>query len=174
MSKYDDFYSNKSVIELLEKLKEGRISPEMIDKEWFDALINHLNARELSESEKKLKEHILSADLATLKKDLERDKSIQKVEEKATSKSSVVSTSEISRYTALKSVIGLISILGYVVLVAGLVALLYLFSNNQAAIGLMALVISLVIALPLLAYANLIYVFIDIEFNTRKTREALK
>lgn len=173
MSKFDDFYSKKTVSELLEKLRAGRIIPAMIDKEWYDALIIHLKERQLSESEKKMRDHILSADLEALKADKEIEQTLLTSNNEAASFSSGGS-SEAGRYTALKTVVGLISILGYIVIAVGLIALIFLASNGQVLFGFLALVISVLIALPLLAYSNLIYVFIDIEYNTRRTSEAIK
>lgn len=167
MSKFDDFYSKKTVAELLEKLRIGRVSPEMIDKEWHSALIHHLNERQLTESEKKIKEYILSSDLEILKSDKKIEQTLDDEKNKSIPTSLGIS-GEVGRYTALKTVVGLISVLGYIVIGVGLIALLYLVTNGQAFIGFITLVISIVIALPLLAYSNLIYVFIDIEYNTRK------
>jgi hypothetical protein len=173
MSKFDDFYAKKSVTELLEKLKAASITPATMDKEWYDALINHLNERQISESEKIIMEHILSADINSSKTFNEMEQTIRKEKDNATFTSSDIS-SEAGRHTALKTVVGLISTLGYIVIVFGIIALFYLASNSQTASGVLALVISVVIALPLLAYSYLIHVFIDIEYNTRKTREEIK
>ncbi|GHS89867.1 hypothetical protein FACS1894201_11210 [Bacteroidia bacterium] len=81
---------------------------------------------------------------------------------------------EPGRYTALKAVAVLISIFGYIVIILGIIALIFLGSEGQVPFGIAALVISVVIALPLIAYSNLIYVYIDIEYNTRKTKEAIE
>ena len=64
--------------------------------------------------------------------------------------------------------------MGYIVIVVGIGGLIFLATNGSALLGFVAVVGSVVIALPLLAFSNLIFVFIDIEYNTRKTREALK
>lgn len=173
MSKFDDFYSKKSVAELLEKLRATRLTPVTMDKEWYDALIIHLNERQLSESEKKMMEQILSADLDSLKTDKEMEQTLRAEKDNSASISSG-NSSEAGRYTALKTVVGFLSVLGYIVILVGIIALIYLASNGQAPVGFVALVISVVIALPLLAYSNLIYVFIHIEYNTRKTREEIK
>lgn len=77
------------------------------------------------------------------------------------------------RYSALKSIIGLISFLGYIVMIFGIIIFMYLASNQQVLMGLIGFVISIVIALPLLAFSNFVYVFIDIEYNTRKTLEII-
>jgi hypothetical protein len=53
------------------------------------------------------------------------------------------------------------------------IVLIYLGSQGQLFMGFIGLVTGVIISLPLLAFSNLIYVFIDIEHNTRKTREAI-
>ena len=74
----------------------------------------------------------------------------------------------------MKTISTLISILGYIVIIIGIVGLFYLANENQTLMGFTTLVVSLIISIPLLAFSNLISVFIDIEQNTRKTRELLK
>ena len=74
----------------------------------------------------------------------------------------------------MKTISTLISILGYIVIIIGIVGLFYLANENQTLMGFTTLVVSLIISIPLLAFSNLISVFIDIEKNTRKTRELLK
>lgn len=172
MSKFSDFYSKKSVEELLEKLRLARITPESIDKAWYDALIVHLKERELTTDEKKIFDHILYSDVDSL-----TDKKITQFLETETRKDESASLSgndENSRYTALKSVSALISLLGYFVILVGIGLLFFMLSEDKGMMGFIALVVSIVISLPLLAYSNLIQVFIDIEQNTRKTRELLQ
>ena len=166
-NKFDDFYSKKSISELIEKLREGRINPATIDKEWEDALIKHLNSRGLSIIERNMVKRILTSDIETLKSDSEK---IEKDKLNATPTSN---DSESSRYTALKTIVGLISALGYIVIILGVIVLIYLGSQGQLFMGFIGLVTGVIISLPLLAFSNLIYVFIDIEQNTRKTREAI-
>ena len=172
MNKFDEFYSKKTVVELLEKLKQARINPTTMDKEWYEALIIHLNSRGLSGKAKSMMEHILSADPEILKGDKALEETIKSGSDKSVTSSS--NFSEAGRYSALKTVVGLISALGGIVILAGIIALIYLGQSGQVAMGLVALIISVVIALPLLAYSNLIHVFIDIEYNTRKVREEIK
>lgn len=87
--------------------------------------------------------------------------------------SSAINDSEPARYAALKTVVGLLSGLGYIVIIVGIILLIFLASDKQVLMGFIAVVVSVIIALPLLAYSNLIYVFIDTERNTRKTLEAI-
>jgi hypothetical protein len=155
MSKFDDFYSKKSVSELLEKLRTV-----------------HLHERKLTNDEKNLLNQILSSDAESLETNNEVEQALQSEKRKG-DLTSISSGSEGGRYTALKTVTGLISSLGYVVIFVGFGLLIFMLSQNQGFMGFIALVISIVIALPLLAYSNLIQVFIDIEHNTRKTKEII-
>jgi len=66
-SKFDNFYFKKSISELTEKLLTHRITGSTMDKEWYEALIQHFSKRELTDEQKKMIEHILSTDLETLK-----------------------------------------------------------------------------------------------------------
>jgi hypothetical protein len=163
----------KTVAALLELLKLGQSGKQKIDPDSLGAIIDELYSRELSESQTKEFENILdfavennSSEPAKTKGQFSKDE-IDEITVKNENR-------EPGRYTELKTVVGLISLLGYIVIIFGIIALIYLASNKQAPLGIAALIISVVIALPLLAYSNLIYVFIDIEYNTRKTSEAIK
>lgn len=65
LNKFDEFYSKKSVPELLEKLRVAKMTPAALDKEWHEGLIAHLQIRELSEDEKSSLQYILSSDVKT-------------------------------------------------------------------------------------------------------------
>lgn len=174
MSKFDDFYLKKSVKELLEKLRLAKITPGTMDKAWYEALIIHLQERELTMDEKNVLDRILSSDSDSLRTDKEVNQLLEPDLIKRESVSSF-SSSEGGRYTALKTLNGLIILLCYLIVFVGIGGFLFfMFSQNQGLHGLVALVISIIIALLLFAYSNLIQVFIDIEYNTRKTSESLK
>ncbi len=147
-NQYTEIMAKKKTEELIELYNKGTKGKNYLAPESFEAVKAELSKRELTEEQKQ------SMDLTPT--------------ETATS-----NDSEPGRYTALKTVVGLISILGYIVIIIGAIALIYLMSQHQLLIGFVGFVVSIVIALPLLAYSNLIYVFIDIEHNTRKTREAI-
>jgi len=172
-NKFDDFYSKKSVSVLLEQLRDARITPVMMDKEWYDALITHLNNRGLSMDEKTTLQRILSSDIDSLKSD-RGVKQSNPTEQELLNATSTSNDREPNRYTALKTIVGLIAALGYIVIVIGVILLIFLATQKAALLGFVALVVAVVISLPLIAFSNLIYVFIDIEYNTRKTREAIK
>lgn len=163
----------KTVSALLDLLKLGQTGKQKIDPDFLGVIIDELNERKLSDAEAKEFENTLNISVdesfsepAKTKGSFSKDE-IAEITDKDNDR-------EPSRYTALKTVVGLISLLGYILIIFGIIALIYLASNRQVPFGIVALVISIVIALPLLAYSNLIYVFIDIEYNTRKTNEAIK
>jgi hypothetical protein len=151
-NKYTEIMANNSTEELI-KLFIGVNGKNSLVPESLEALKAELDKRELTEEQTR---RLNSNNQQSVDSEIKQNEK------------------EAGRYTALKTVVGLISILGYIVIAVGLIALIFLSSNEQAPFGFLALVISVVIALPLLAYSNLIYVFIDIEHNTRKTREAIK
>jgi|GEM_PF-3423144 len=164
-NKYDEFYSKFSVSELFEKLRGFIIEPNAMEKDWFDALIIHLEHRHLSIEDERILRSILPAEYTDLKEDEGRQEKL------------IASTSskerESGRYTALETVAGLMSPIGIIVIVIGVCVFFAWVSEKQTLFGSIALVVSFIIALPLFAFSNLIYVFIDIEYNTRKTTETL-
>lgn len=172
MSKFDDFYSKKPVSELLEKLRVAKTSPATMEREWYDGLIAHLKQRETTTDEKNLFNHILSMEGESLKTDMEVEQEMKRKERLAESKP-IIGEGISGRYPVLKTYIGLISFLGYLVILVGTVLLIFWLTKDEGVLGIIAFVSSVVISLPLLAYSNLIQVFIDIEHNTRETKEAI-
>jgi len=79
----------------------------------------------------------------------------------------------VSKYPALKGVSGILSFLGYLLLIAGTVIAIYLMSEDNPLAGALVITGSVVLALPLLAFANLIQVLVDIEQNTREMNERM-
>lgn len=172
MSKFDDFYSKKPISELLEKLRVAKITPATMEREWYDGLIAHLKRREKTTDEENLFNHILSQDGETLKTNMEVEQELERNQRLTETKSTIGELSS-GRYPALNVFIGLISFLGYVVILVGLALLIFWLTKNEWLLGIIAFVSSVVIAIPLLAYSNLIQVFIDIEYNTRQTKEVI-
>lgn len=66
-NKFNKFYSKKSVKELLGQLRSHRITGSTLDKEWYEGLKQNLYEREITAEERKIVEHILSADPEILK-----------------------------------------------------------------------------------------------------------
>jgi hypothetical protein len=180
-NEFIDSLKKKTVRALLDLLRQGQSGKLKIDPDYLENVIEEINNRQLSEKETTEFENLLEFSF--------EDSS--EMEDKKPKKGNVFkeSPSEFSndeidnltsgsgsfgRYSALKTIVGLISLLGYIVIVIGIGGLIFLAMNGSALLGFVAVVASVVIALPLLAFSNLIYVFIDIEYNTRKTREALK
>jgi predicted RND superfamily exporter protein len=189
MKKDEFIYSlkKKSIKSLLDLLKQGQSGQLKIEPEFLQEVITEINNRKLSDSETHEFEKLLnfsfddSSDTDSndfvLNNEV-RESSIPFITDDP-SKLNLISGSndkerEPGKYTALKTLVGMLSILGYVVIFVGIVLLVFLSFNGQNLFGLIALVVSVVIALPLLAFTNLIHVIIDIEYNTRKTKEALK
>ncbi|MFW5976390.1 MAG: hypothetical protein ACOCQS_00440 [Bacillota bacterium] len=75
------------------------------------------------------------------------------------------------RYRALKFLSGFIKISSFIFLILVLVG--NFLSQDGLFTSLVIIIISLVILIPYFALSELIYLFIDIEENTRKTRELL-
>ncbi len=173
MSKFDDFYSKKPISELLEKFRIGKISPESIDREWYEALLLHLQKRDMTSEQKNEFDRIVYSDLETLKATLKDSQSLQ-MEHAKTESNFAVNNHQESNYNALKTVTKIISILGKVMIIIGFGLFLFLIGQDQGLIGFISLVISFLISLLFLAFSNLIQVFIDIERNTRNTNEAFK
>ena len=86
----------------------------------------------------------------------------------------LVDDREPSKYRLLKSISFFISILSIVIVIAGITSMIILFTQDQLLLGFAALFTSIVIAIPYLAFSYLNFVFVDIEFNTRKTREFIR
>ncbi len=65
-NKFNNFYSKKSVSELLGQLRSNRMTGATMDKEWYEGLIAHLRERNLSFQERNMFEYIISTDPETL------------------------------------------------------------------------------------------------------------
>lgn len=163
--------SNKALIDLLNK---GFSDKSDIDPDFLDLLIEELNSRKLSNDESKQFENLINSSFNELEQENSKSKTDFSADE--IQKISKEKDREPGRYSSLKTVAGLISLLGYIVVIVGIGTLIFLLTQDSDSVllGIIALVASVVIALPLLAFSNLISVIIDIEYNTRKSREALK
>ena len=71
-NKFNKFYSKKSVIDLIEQIRSHIIKGNTMDKDWYEALIKHLSERGITDEEKKIVDHILSANSEILKQDEEQ------------------------------------------------------------------------------------------------------
>jgi len=184
-SQANDDLKRKSVSELISVLKEGQSGQGKIDPDYLDSIIAELNSRRLSKEEKNEFENLMkfyfeenidntyqsSKETPPIKdyqfeylKD-EMKRKMNKEEEKNSSN---------DKYLALITIIRLLSILAYIVVVIGVIIFFYLASQGNTAMGFAAIIVSVVLALPILAFSNLIQVFIDTENNTHMTYEILK
>ena len=71
-NEFNKFYSKKSVNDLIEQIRFHRITGSTIDKDWYEALIKHLTNRDITDEERKIVNHILSASPEILKRDEEQ------------------------------------------------------------------------------------------------------
>ena len=172
----DDFKSaikEKNARTLLDLLRDGQTGKKKVDPDFLGAIIDELYSRNLSPEETKELENILTS--ATNEVHEENQKKVKgEFTQDEVSNVTGSDKSELVKYPALKAVVGLFYILCLIVGLVGLIGLVFLSANGQVAMGIVALLSSAVIVVPLLAFSNLIYVFLDIEVNTRKTREALE
>jgi len=159
---FKDWLKKRNVRALLDLLEAGQSVKSGIDTDKMNYIIEELYSRELSEQETKVFENLMNPSF---------DDNYNESEIKRTQKS--IAT-EPGRYSALKTITGLISALGFIIITTGIVFLVVALNTKENMMGIIAFFISVVIALPLLAFANLIHVFIDIEYNTRKTRDILE
>lgn len=66
-NKFDKFYSKKRIKDLLEKLRNHKSGIFLMEPDWYDGLILHLNNRNLTPTEKEEFEYILTTDPKELK-----------------------------------------------------------------------------------------------------------
>ena len=147
--KFKEWLKTKNVEALFDLLENAQTGKTNSDPDKINCIIEELHSRELSEIEIKIFERLMNH--------FTNDNS-----------------NESGRYSFLKTIIGLISVLGYLVIIIGIGFLIIAHNTNETMIGILGLIISIVISLPLLAFANLIHVLIDIEYNTRKTRDIIE
>jgi len=176
-----DSLKKKTVRALLDLLRQGQSGKLKIDPDYLENVIEEINNRQLSETETTEFENLLefSFDDSSETEDKKPKKGSPFKESPSEFSNDEIDnltsgSDSFGRYAALKTIVGLISILGYIVIIIGIGALIFMVTKDNALMGFVALVVGVIIALPLLAFSNLIYVFIDIESNTRKTRDAMK
>jgi len=163
---------SKTAQALLELLRVGQTGESDIDPDYLGYIIDELNSRKLSEKETKMFENLMNLSFEDVPiKNVDLNSKFSEEENKTIQNNTRI---EPGRYSALKMMVGLISILGYIVIITGIVLLVISLNNGQTTTGILSLIISVVIALSLIAFANLIHVLIDIEHNTRRTRDILE
>lgn len=153
----------KALLDLLRLVQTGKLN---IDSDFLSCIIDELNSRELSKTEARDFEDLMNLSFD----DDPTEKEFSKEEIESINKET---NNQPSRYVALKIIVGLISIIGYIVIVIGIIAMILLAKDEQVLIGFGSFVVCIIIALLLLAFSNLIHVFIGIEYNTRKIKDAI-
>lgn len=165
-NKFNKFYSKKSVKELLGQLRSHRITGSTLDKDWYEGLKQHLKERDITEEERKIVEHILSADPEILKTEEAQETNL-----KATEISSQNITLGTDKYPALRTIAVIYTASAWIVGILAIIIAFYFGSKGEAGllIALPTLVVGALIVLGVLAVAESIKVVIDIEYNTRQS-----
>lgn len=60
MNKYDKHYSPKSTEELINKIKEQNLYKNVLEEEWYSALLVHIKSRNLTEDQQKKLDNALN------------------------------------------------------------------------------------------------------------------
>ncbi len=171
-NQYNKFYSKKSVTELIEQLRSHRVTGIRLAEDWYEALKIHLNERELSDDARKMVDHILSTDPTTLKNETPIGQPLNE-SEKLNKPLSFV-----EKYPALRTLSGVIAIIAWTVALLTVIIVITLLSNSSGegswVLPVGTLAIGAIFFIALLAYSEIIKVFVDIEENTRRTADATK
>ena len=160
------FLKGKTLKELLELLNLGQTGELNITPDFLNEIIQELNSRGLSDTEAKEFERIMNL---SVNKDY--DQRIIKNEEwskETKAEPQIEKDKEPNKYETLKVFCGILTFMGYVIICVSLCFFVNYLGKYQYMECIIYLAAGLVIALPLLAFTNLIHVFIDIESNTRK------
>jgi hypothetical protein len=73
-NKFNDFYSEKTVKDLVELIRQHRTMQSDLGQEWFEGLQKHLDERNLSTDEKKEVDFVLTENIRQLEKKAELKK----------------------------------------------------------------------------------------------------
>ena len=165
-NKYNRHYSKKQVSELLGQIRTHRITGTSLEKEWYEGLISHLRERDLTQEERNLFNHIMSADTTTLKTEEKQEELLKEKEYKEISKTMLP-----EKYPALRTISGVFTAFGFIVgLVTIIGTIFFLVQGKEGLIpGIGTLVFGALITLCVIAVAESIKVIVDIEHNTRQT-----
>lgn len=165
-NKFNRFYSEKSVKELLGQLRSHRITGSTLDKQWYEGLKQHLYHREITEEERKVVEHILSTDPEILKTEESQVENLKTTEVL----NQTISLGTI-KYPALRAIAGFYVVFAWIVGVLAIIIAIYFGSKGESGlfIALLTLVVGVLIVLGVLVVSESIKVVIDIEYNTRQT-----
>lgn len=172
--------STKALLNILDATYNGQIKS---DPDYLNHVLKELNKRNLTPDEKKKFDELMLFYVNELPKyfteeNEESNPILNDILIDSNQESQFDNKND--KYLALKTFASIISIIGYFIIFIGVIGFFYtisseegFFINNKGLTGFMILIISLVTALPLLAFSNLIFVQIDIESNTRKTYKLL-
>lgn len=164
-NQFNTFYSKKTVKELLGMMRSHRITGSTLDKEWYERLKQHLNERDITNEERKLVEHVLSANPETLESEAAQEAIL-----KATEVSNQPISVGTDKYPALRTIAGFFTFFAWIVGILSIIIAVYFGSQREAGIfiALPTIIVGALIVLGVLAVAESIKVLIDIEYNTRQ------
>jgi len=163
----------KTVKGLLELLKDVRINSMSKTPEEIRMLIEEISKRHLWEADKIEFEYLRDMPVEP-KVEVEVEKETERkvpgsIYEHLGASTYSKSDFDSNKYPALKTAIGIINIIGWIVLVVsflGFIAALSLTRNLW--IGLAVLFSGFLVFLLLLAYGNMLQIMVDMEYNIRK------
>ena len=164
-NKFNKFYSKKTVKVLLGQLRSHRINGSTLDIEWYEGLKQHLSERDITDEERRIFEHILSADTEILKTEEAQEANL-----KATDISNQPISMGTDKYPALRTIALFYGVFAWIVGILAVILAVYFGSQGIAGVflALSTLVVGALIVLGVLAVSESIKVFIDIEYNTRQ------
>jgi len=74
------------------------------------------------------------------------------------------------KYPALKTLSGLFAFIGYLFILLGIAMLYFFYRIDGLVNGIAALLVGVLLSIFMFAFSNLIYLFMDIEKNTRREK----
>jgi hypothetical protein len=129
-NKYNVFYSKKLASDLLQQLLMYKITGSGIDEKWHEALILHLNERNLNQEERSLYVRILETPPEILKKDEQLFSNKIKEKERFEIDSSVTTKKHSEINKAGKS-LKRVTLFGFCLIISSIVGIFISLSSNN-------------------------------------------
>lgn len=163
-NKYNDFHSKKTIEELYENIPKHYITGNLLEKECHDALLLHMQERELT---LELKERISQILKSGAEKRIEKEnEDIGKTNEDGSK-----THKRMKKYSALRVISKILHvnawILGITTIIMAVILPMEFESSESLLLSLGVIMIGSLLVLFHKAISELIIVFIDIEHNTR-------
>lgn len=163
-NKFDNFYSKKTISELIEKVLRHKTTGTSLDKEWYDALILHFSKRDLTDEQKRTIDHILTTESEILK----NENILQQINQWNNNPSE--STTINDKYPALRTLSFIYKISAWVIGLCCVILAIIFVGENELLTSLECLVVGALSTITVIAFSELIILFIDIENNTRQNK----